>query len=575
MRFVPALLLLLALTGCGGSADKQKYVGQVNDRPVTYDEYVAGVRSEFETFQLSHNASPNAEQRRLLADKAWQDIVRSIVLQEQYRLQGIGVSEAEVYDSLLTYPPAFIQNSPRLQKNGRFDPALYENALRTGEPVDLDWLKKHYFTSYLPYRKLQRQVLAAIAVTPAELQAEYNAQHGHARVDVITISPAVMPEPTVSQPEIADWYAAHRDTFLIPPSCTLQWVQFPVTPSPADTMAAHTRIDSLYQRLVAGASFSSLARRYSTAESAALGGDLGFVDADSLPPFVSEELAAGNWQKYSHPFWRGNAWVIYNPIKKTRNLVKVQEIEIAPHASAATKDAVLDEVVVFRELAGEAGMKRAAREYELMLHRAENVSLGHPFIPELGRSERLISRALALDPHTLLEPMYHEPSGCYLLMEVVDNNAEGVGSLTDVSESIAARLREQKKRQAAQDAAEALVRTSNPLAKAQERGYEALQLDDYTLQTSLRGSVRPALNHDILQQAQDKWMVYVTQADVIVAARVTDFTRPDPRGIETEKPWLEDMLRRQKSEGYFEEWLRQQIDKARIKDWRPRLPINE
>ena len=72
-----------------------------------------------------------------------------------------------------------------------------------------------------------------------------------------------------------------------------------------------TLADSLYVLLRAGASFDSLAREYSVADSRARGGIVGEMDLHTLPMRISREVATLHRGEFTKPLKLGRQYVIY------------------------------------------------------------------------------------------------------------------------------------------------------------------------------------------------------------------------------------------------------------------------
>ena len=571
------LLLLVAiaamLTACQHGGNRPEYVGQVNDHRIAYDSYINQVRRAFESYRLEHLAMPQGDERQLLIDSTWNGIVRSLVLNDLFQEYGIHVSQDEVMDSLLANPPAFVRESRLLQINGKFSPALYENALNTGEPADLEWLKQEYYNSVIPVRKLRQAVLGQIPVSEEELQAEFKVRYGSARADVVAVPVSAMPQPRVSQPEIRAWYDKHRAMFNLEPSCDLRWVLFPVVPSHADSMAARARVDSLYQRLQEGEHFGTLARLNSDAASAVLGGDIGYVALDSLDARVHRQLASRQWQVHTNPILVDGQWVIYRPVRKTQSMVKLQELVVRPQASRNTLSAVLEEVKLFRELTNDVGMERAAQEFDLQMHEQNGASREAPELPGLGRSERMVSQAFEEDAGTVFEPMYHDGLHSYVLMQVVSSEPGGARPLFEVSDMIADTLRTQRRMESALQEAQALAREADPMGVARSRGYVVLPFPQFEYTSALAGTWRPELNRRILLAKPGKWTALDTVDDYAWAWCTQEVTLPATTTMQQHHAELTTLVRESKRQGYFESWLTQQVKKARVKDWRPTLPM--
>lgn len=80
-------------------------------------------------------------------------------------------------------------------------------------------------------------------------------------------------------------FAELESELFSPASASFQMIQIDVDPAQRGALlpVAHLRANELRKQLVAGASFDALAKEHSGADSAALGGDLGFVTERTFP----------------------------------------------------------------------------------------------------------------------------------------------------------------------------------------------------------------------------------------------------------------------------------------------------
>lgn len=574
-RSLIIVAFIALLTACQQGDSRPEYVGRVNGADVSYKQYISAVRRSFESYQLRHNDVPLPYERKRLVEEAWNNIVQSLVLSDLYYRYGVRVTQDEVLDSLLTNPPRIVLESKLLQIDGEFSQALYENALQTGEPVNLDWLKERYFSAVIPSRKLRQAVLNDMDVSDEKLRREYDIRYSHAVVDLIAITESSIPEPRVTQPEITAWYDAHRDSFAVAPRCDLQWVVFQVVPSRNDSLATKAKVDSLVARLDAGERFATLAKQYSDDPSSVLGGDIGYVSIETLPPYIAKQMAQNEWQIHTRPFQANGKWYIYRPLKKTRNLVKLQQIVITPKASRETLTEVLNELHLFTELVGDIGMDHAAQEFGLKRHEKRGATPDDVDLGVLGASPGVVSDALQAADGKIFEPMFHDPLNSYVLIQVIHSEEGGVKPLYEVTDEIAERLQRQRRTQMARAEAARLAGLSNPVYEARQKGYPVETILDFGYSTPVSGERRTALNREILQQKQGKWAVASYSDDYAWLTSVSRSTPADPAGYQAVRGSLRATLLDEMRPGYFENWLKQQIENADVRDWRPTLPMFE
>src|SRR5690554_2033240 len=166
-----ALVLLLFLSAC--TSRPSEYVGKVNNRFITQEEYMVAQRNQFESYVLRTGLPPNDPARREISDRAFNNLVEGIIFQEQLREHRITVNQREVLDTLMTNIPDEILNSRHFQEDGQFDHQKYRSSLLDNDPIDLSWLIEYYSDIYVPMAKLKQRVIDNYKIPDRELQNEY------------------------------------------------------------------------------------------------------------------------------------------------------------------------------------------------------------------------------------------------------------------------------------------------------------------------------------------------------------------------------------------------------------------
>src|SRR5690554_116709 len=155
----------------------QTYVAKVNKHKITTVEYMQRIKSEYESFALEHGATPSPQEQRILEKQAWDNMIEGYILKDIYNKYKISVSTKETLDTLRFNPPVVISKSTKFTlSNGDFDYDKYEKSLRSNKPENLDWLKSFYYTSYIPYAKLKKQVIAKREIKENEIKKQYTAE---------------------------------------------------------------------------------------------------------------------------------------------------------------------------------------------------------------------------------------------------------------------------------------------------------------------------------------------------------------------------------------------------------------
>ena len=117
--------------------------GLLGRAPVTTSTAVATVNGEDVLATTWYNAINQLEQqatqqtgrsitldeRKRMADDAFEQLVGDALLRQEYRRRGIRVTNEEISEAAQYAPPPQLAQSPELQTDGRFDPAKYQRFL--------------------------------------------------------------------------------------------------------------------------------------------------------------------------------------------------------------------------------------------------------------------------------------------------------------------------------------------------------------------------------------------------------------------------------------------------------------
>jgi peptidyl-prolyl cis-trans isomerase D len=564
MRFYPLCCILLLLTGCFSGPGV--YAGKVNGQPVSQDAYNARIRQKFETYRIKNGASPDESTMNTIRDDAWNDVVRNVVLQQAYRKHQITVSTSEVMDSLRNRIPPEISALPIFNEEGRFDRAKYLTSLETGKPVDLTWLKAHYFNAYIPYCKLRAVIGAQAPVREADLQAEYRYRFGSSDVRFVQFPMDKFAPPVISNPEIQEFYRAHHDEFARAPECDFDYVVLTLQPSPVDEKHAERKIDSLWSVLLKGGDFETLVRRFSMSATANEKGDLGFVETTNLPDSLVKQLDNPSSPGFTSPIRIPEGWRILQLVSRTRTLMKLREIVILPEISTATMAASTDKAVEIRELAASIGLERAAGEYRLHCEHIRGLAAGTTDIPGLGRAGSLVNRVLNANPGELLEPISNPRMGGILLVQVKSVQTGEEVPLVDCADSIRVRLEKSARMELARATVIDWSRrydATTLVPAAENAGYPVIELPGLTASTPLAFAESDSLQRFVLGEKSIGMISTPLRykggwALAVVVARRNPITPT----YENARPLLVNQIHHDQAEVYFMSWLEKSIQKA-------------
>jgi len=135
---------------------------------------------------------------------------------------------------------------------------------------------------------------------------------------VTRVSAALAKEARVSDEQVQAYYEKHTAELKIPEAARLQLIR-------VENKAA---ADDVLRTLKKGADFASLARERSKGARAAQGGDVGWVNAETLPPALHQAVARLNVGETSGPVQFGSEFMVVRLVAqrpaRTRSLTEVR-----------------------------------------------------------------------------------------------------------------------------------------------------------------------------------------------------------------------------------------------------------
>ena len=265
-------------SGVIGTVNGTKIMGQ--DFEYAYRQMLAQMR------QGSNSRELNANQYATARERAWEYMVRDVILEQAIKELSITVSDEEVIDVFQNNPPAELLAAYR-DERGQVDYKRYYADLQNPEN---DWSRAEVFVrSLIPRQKLEEYVTRDAFASDDEVRSEYIRQSGRAVAEYIGVVYADLDSYEPTEQEILSWHDSHADDYMSPPKGKCKVVRFDKAPSDADYdevlefMLAEVRPRIISQELT----FEAAAAEYSEDSSAETGGDLGSFDRNRMvAPFT-------------------------------------------------------------------------------------------------------------------------------------------------------------------------------------------------------------------------------------------------------------------------------------------------
>lgn len=368
--------------------------GLLGRAPVTTSTVVATVNGEDIPYMVWANTSAalaqqqeqqqghglTLDERAEVDERAYNQLVNDVLLRQEYEKRGIRVTDDEVIETAKFSPPPQFRQNPEFQTDGQFDMAKYRRFLASPAARQQGILAQleSYYRTEIPKEKLFTQVASDAYVSDARLWQMWQDRHDSAAVSFLSWLPADAETfaKSVTDAEIAKYYAEHPSEFERAGRAILSMVSISRAPTAADSVDAQKRAQALREEIAKGAKFEDVARRASDDSlSGAQGGDLG---KGPKGRFVKEfddaafKLRAG---EVSAPVKTGFGWHIIKVDARTGDTLSLRHILVKirqSDSSAVKTDRQADELAKAAAGALEASkFDAAAKQMGLLVTQVE------------------------------------------------------------------------------------------------------------------------------------------------------------------------------------------------------------
>jgi peptidyl-prolyl cis-trans isomerase D len=386
--------------------------GLLGRAPITTSTAVATVNGEDilattwfnATSLLEQQATQNTgrsvtlDERKRLADQAFDQLVGDALLTQEYRRRGITVTDEEIGAAARSSPPPELLQNPELQTEGRFDPAKYQRFLASpaARQEGLLFQLEQYYRNAIPREKLFEQIAADVYVSDDRLWQIWQDTHDTTQVTYVAFRPDMISDSgiVVPQSEISEYYEKNKKDFERPGRAVVSVLVIPRTPTAADTVATRERLLALRARIETGEKFEDVAKAESADSiSAAQGGSLGKgTKGRFVPPFEDAmyKLKVG---ELSQPVLTPFGYHLIRVDERKGDTISARHIllKIVQSDSAATAtDRKADELARIAASSDKPGkLEEAAKKLGISIKRGNAVEtdalvIDGKFIPSVG-----------------------------------------------------------------------------------------------------------------------------------------------------------------------------------------------
>ena len=297
--------------------------GKVNGEEITKEEY------DDQLFMLQQQAQQQGQPATGLDEQAWQMMVQSKLIKQQFDKMGLTLTE-DMFWNQLQFDPMFAQNQENFDAKGNFKGQEIKKQiaeLQTSGNVEMynNWLRTR---RTIEYRMMARQVFANVStgITASKKEAEEMMKQRDqvANIDFVKIdynSYAQKNPVKVTTQDLADYIKKHPILFKRDASRNIGLVYFPAAASPQDEAVTQAEINKLFAQ---GTEMSGGKENFQNTTNdsmfVSLNSDLPFnpqyFSAEQLPVSIKDKVAAASVGTTFGPYKEQNFYVVSKLLDK-------------------------------------------------------------------------------------------------------------------------------------------------------------------------------------------------------------------------------------------------------------------
>jgi len=593
----------------------------IRERNKTYAAKVNGVTIEWNDFndayqntikQYRDALGPSFSEKMVaelkLPERVLDDLISKVLMMQEAKRLGLTVSDEELSES--------IESLPAFQLEGQFDRRMYERALRLNRmsPEQFEQMQREN----LVLGKLVTLVrLNGGKISEDEVLETFRFENERINLAFLKISPdSFKGQATVNEIEEKDYYQKHQEEFRIPTSVQVQYLIFrpsdiegKIQVSPEDIKRiydsqkerfkipkrvkarevlvkvnpddASDKIDEkrkkaedILEKVKKTKDVASLAKQFSESETAAKGGDMGWVQAGAVDELIQTALFSlkpgeiSGVVKGMAGFYILKADEVTEEKQKSLDEVKDQILQTLKQEKAkAEASRRADDA--FYALFRSRDLETYAKEKNVAI-KTTGFFKEDDEIPEIGRNPLFASSAFSLKTEEI-SPVVSIPPNFYIV-KLLDKKESRISPLEDVKGEVRRKVVASKSddmaRKAAEDLLKAVQGGKSLKEVAQERGAPVDESGFFTRTAGAIPKIGPAGElMNILSPLTDKNPVpkeVLRTKDGYFVVRLSAVEPADQAKFSSAKQNLERRLAAQKQEGFFRNWLEQLKSGAEI-----------
>ncbi len=318
-------------------SEKSQYVASVNGQKIP----IAVYRQLLNQYRSNYRGKLTRDVLYDIEEQTYSDLVNGIIFDEIYKERKIKVYPKEVIEIIKNVPPQEIKQDTSFYTNGQFDYMKYRQVI--ANPQNAYWLAgyKERIEKELPKQKLFMELSSAVHITNDQIQREYLMYYDSVDVEYLYLNKFAIPKEEISESKAMEYYETHNYEFYRPDRAIIEYYIFSIAPSPQDEMNAREEAKNVYEEILNGGDFATIAQDVSddtlTAQN---GGETGFFSTSPYGQEFDKVLKTLKKNEVSKPFKTEEGWHIVKLLDRNGRLTNVAHILIKPEVSYTTVEEI-------------------------------------------------------------------------------------------------------------------------------------------------------------------------------------------------------------------------------------------
>lgn len=300
VAFIITIVFEWGMDYLGLKTGSRDYVGIINDRQITYQEFVELVRQRSEQQKSQTGKEPDENELNRIRDEVWNSLVTQTLVDEEIKRLGIDVPDQEIVDWVKgDNPPEFLYRQ-FVDSTGKFNRAAYEAAIADPRNKEI-WIQiEQGLKKQRMQEKLQSIITATVRVTESEILQRYLDMNQKYNIEYILFDPnkfVTDEEANLTDSDIEKFYNENSSEFKVEPTRKLKYVKFIELPSSKDTQSVLAELEDVLEKVRTGADFIDMLNTYSEVPQTEI-----FYKHNELSPIKQEKLLSAKVGEIIGPF---------------------------------------------------------------------------------------------------------------------------------------------------------------------------------------------------------------------------------------------------------------------------------